>query len=203
MKLTNPIPNSILKKWPVGNIYQGFAENFRLYNQRYDIWGHNGIDISGVGYFGRAVVASCDGIISNIYYNSQTGGQIVSIDSDKDQKGDYLHLVYGHLIKDSQKVKIGERVKTGQVIGLCGNTGFVISGGTPYWGNAPGNLGTHLHFTIFEMNNGAAKDPNNGFKGAVDPLKYLSENIKDIIPAYQSILTTMATMLRDMLSKLK
>ena len=150
MKLQNPITGSVLKKWPAGNIYQGFAENFRLYNQRYGILGHGGIDISGVNYWGKPVVASCDGIISNIYYNSQTGGQIVSIDSDKNEKGDYLHIVYGHLIKNSQKVIIGGRVKVGQEIAMCGNTGFVISGGTKFWGNAPGNLGTHLHFLFLK-----------------------------------------------------
>ena len=47
-----------IKKWPAGNIYQGFAENFRLYNQRYGILGHGGIDISGVNYWGKPVVAS-------------------------------------------------------------------------------------------------------------------------------------------------
>ena len=61
---------------------------------------------------------------------------------------------YGHL--SSQKVKPGDRIKKGDIVGLSGNTGL--------------STGPHLHFGI-ELNN---PDLNNGYLGKLDPLESLS-----------------------------
>lgn len=75
-------------------------------------------------------------------------------------------------------MKPGQRVVQGQLLGYEGNTGFVISGGTQYWGDAPAGKGTHLHFGLYELvNDGlrwAIRD-NGPMKGSIDPLPYISD----------------------------
>ncbi len=52
--------------------------------------------------------------------------------------------IYGHLAKDGSRVKVGQRVKAGDVIGLSGKTGFVE--------------GPHLHFAVFKTRNGSERE---------------------------------------------
>src|SRR5688500_2719680 len=52
--------------------------------------------------------------------------------------------VYAHLQPGSIRVKVGDRVKVGQVLGLLGNTG--------------GSLAPHLHFHIVNGANGFTSD---------------------------------------------
>ncbi|MDB6015661.1 MAG: hypothetical protein JWR19_150 [Pedosphaera sp.] len=51
--------------------------------------------------------------------------------------------IYGHLKQGGNKVKVGERVSTGDLIGLSGKTGYA---------NGP-----HLHFAVFKVRNGAER----------------------------------------------
>ena len=57
--------------------------------------------------------------------------------------------VYCHL--DEIAVEPGQVVKQGDLLGYEGNTGFVVSGGTQYWGDAPAGKGVHLHFGLYEL----------------------------------------------------
>ena len=66
-------------------------------------------------------------------------------------------------------------------------------------GERPGKSRDASSFSVFEMNNGVAKNPNNGFKGAVSPLIYLTN---DYITGYDQILTNLSIILRDMLNQL-
>jgi murein DD-endopeptidase MepM/ murein hydrolase activator NlpD len=59
------------------------------------------------------------------------GGNYVVIDIGKGR-----YAFYAHMLPDSLKVKLGDAVKTGQVIGLLGNTG--------------NSDGAHLHFHIMD-----------------------------------------------------
>jgi murein DD-endopeptidase MepM/ murein hydrolase activator NlpD len=61
---------------------------------------------------------------------------------------------YGHL--SSKKVKVGDRVNKGDLVGLSGNTGL--------------STGPHLHFGIEPSD----LDLNNGYLGKIDPLQSLS-----------------------------
>lgn len=196
MKLLNPIPESKLSRFPFGNIYQEFGENYKLYFPRFGIIGHNGIDITGMNYHGKSVVAAHSGIAVNVYYNKNVGGQVINIQGDQsDANGDVFQTCYGHLIKDSQTVKIGDKVIAGQEIGKIGNSGFIISGKTIYWGDAPNQIGSHLHFSVYIFNNGKVKYPNNGFNGAVDPMPYLTGTYE----GYFNIFRTLKDMLEKML----
>lgn len=85
-----------------------------------------------------AVQDGVDGFDDKVY----TAGNFVRI---KHESGVYSR--YLHLVKNSIKVKVGQKVKAGTVLGMEGNTGY--------------SCGTHLHFDI-----------NNGTQ-YVDPLPYL------------------------------
>jgi murein DD-endopeptidase MepM/ murein hydrolase activator NlpD len=101
---------------------------------------HEGIDIFGKR--GMPVVAAADGYITAVREGG-IGGKVVFLHpSGKDYT-----LYYAHL--DSQTVREGQFVKTGEVVGLMGNTG-----NAKY--TAP-----HLHFGIYAAG------------GAVDPLPFV------------------------------
>ena len=59
-----------------------------------------------------------------------TGGQVVIIDHENG-----YYTMYAHMVKGSQRVKTGDKVSRGQVIGGMGQTGFAT--------------GVHLHFAIW------------------------------------------------------
>lgn len=85
---------------------------------------HNGLDISGTGY-GSPIYAAKDGIVvtSSTHYSL---GKYIIISHENN-----YYTMYAHL--SSQKVKAGQTVTRGQIIGLMGSTG--------------NSTGTHLHFS--------------------------------------------------------
>lgn len=184
-----PIKNFNVQLYPKGSVTQYFGENKELYSRvvcrddkgsKYCLDGHNGIDI--VAPWGTPIYAVEDGLVVTVK-NSPTGfGKYVRT----------AELVvghewtYGHLSRID--VEEGQAVKTGDQIGLMGNTGFVVSGDTPYWKNNP-YAGTHLHLGLRRIANSTqaprttygngltvhVKDWRNGFFGAVDPLTFYKE----------------------------
>jgi murein DD-endopeptidase MepM/ murein hydrolase activator NlpD len=106
---------------------------------------HEGIDIFAKK--GTPVVAVTDGIVSAVT-NGGIGGKTVWLRSfDYSWTAYYAHL-------DQQKVKRGQFVKKGEVLGTVGNTGNART--TP----------AHLHFGIYTWN------------GAVNPLPYVKQSPK-------------------------
>ena len=77
---------------------------------------------------------------------NQPSGRHIIIRHSDGRKSYYLHL-------SVLRVKVGERVKGGDIIGLSGNTGTTTTG-------------PHLHFSI-----------RNPFGICVDPLKLLRRKI--------------------------
>ena len=57
---------------------------------------------------------------------------------------DGTQTVYAHMAPGSRKVKTGDNVKQGQVLGIVGNTGNV----TPRPSSTNPYAGTHLHFEV-------------------------------------------------------
>jgi hypothetical protein len=90
-------------------------------------------------------VAAADGRVTRVNQNN-LGGKVVWLRPDKK---DYT-LYYAHL--DSQLVRDGQAVSTGDTLGLMGNTGNARS--TP----------PHLHFGIYALG------------GAIDPLPFINPN---------------------------
>ena len=110
---------------------------------------HHGMDFINDAGHACDVIAVADGEIVYVQdgvpgYDDEvyTAGNFVRIKHESGVYSRYLHLVNG-----SVKVKAGQKVKAGAVLGTEGNTGY--------------SMGTHLHFDINDGN------------GYVDPLPYL------------------------------
>jgi len=181
-KFNNPVQNARLLAYPGGQIYQKFGMNKALYLKAINSAGHNGIDI--VGKQGTPLLAS-EGEIVEVKNTPEGYGKHIRILTSPDSNGDFYELVYGHC--DTISVKIEDKVSTGQVIGGMGNTGFIISGNTPYWGTAPAGKGVHLHFGVAECSTKPTnwqvqyssgrkvyrKNYDNGFHGYLNPMYHL------------------------------
>jgi murein DD-endopeptidase MepM/ murein hydrolase activator NlpD len=172
-----PIDNFCIEQYPKGDVTQYFGENKALYS-RLNLAGHNGIDI--VAPHGSPMYAVESGIV-------------VEVKDTPDGYGRHLRFItngkecrvwtYGHCHKIY--VKQGEIIEEGQHIADMGNTGFVVSGATPFWESNP-FAGTHLHIGYrnvtrnlrgwaYEGSDIKMKvyDLENGFKGSVDPYSLL------------------------------
>ena len=104
---------------------------------------HKGVDIGGVGY-DTNVLATKSGVVMTSAYHKSYGNYVVIF------HGPGNTTLYAHM--SSRKVKEGDRVNQGDVIGVTGCTGV--------------SSGPHLHYEITE----------NGVR--VDPLNYLPGYIK-------------------------
>lgn len=97
--------------------------------------GHNGVDVNAPT--GTKVKAPRDGLVKIVDTTTEGGNQIV-IQHDNGWFTGYAHL-------SKQLVKVGDKVKQGDIIALTGATGEHITG-------------PHLHFTL-TMPNGNKVDP--------------------------------------------
>jgi murein DD-endopeptidase MepM/ murein hydrolase activator NlpD len=113
--------------WPIkgglGHISMYFGQNINPFSGQYYI--HKGIDISTYRS-GDPVVSTADGQIVTIDYDENFGNYILI----KHKLGYYTR--YAHLL--SARVRLGQRVQQGDVIGYIGNTGL--------------STGPHLHYEI-------------------------------------------------------
>lgn len=109
---------------------------------------HHGMDFINDAGHACCAIAVADGEVIAVqdgvdgFNDTYTAGNYVRI---KHESGVYSR--YLHLVKGSIKVKVGQKVKAGALLGKEGNTGY--------------SYGTHLHFDINDGN------------GYVDPLPYL------------------------------
>lgn len=112
---------------------QGLSKS-NINNKTYPSYkGHTGVDVN-IGVSGKSVVAVKDGTVvisearmSNGKYYSY--GEYIVI-----SHGDGTMTLYAHMLANSRKVKVRDKVKQGQVIGTVGSTG--------------NSTGTHLHFEV-------------------------------------------------------
>lgn len=176
-----PIQNFNTKLYPQGSITQYFGENPSLY-ARMGLEGHNGMDI--VAPHGTPLYAVESGVVVEVKNTPDGYGKHVRFISD-DDGGLCREWTYGHCSQIF--VEVGDRVREGQYIANMGNTGFVVSGATPFWRFNP-FAGTHLHLGLryvkrhrkgWSYPNSDIKikvlEYDNGYKGAVDPLPLLEE----------------------------
>jgi len=108
---------------------------------------HEGIDFTAA--VGTPIYATGDGIVSEAEYNSGGYGNKIIINH-----GYSYETVYAHLSKI--KVKKGQRVKRGEIIGLMGNTGK---------STAP-----HLHYEVHKA--GTPMNPIYFFFNDITPAEY-------------------------------
>jgi len=128
------------------------------------------------------IVSIADGEViktGNFYYKTDH----ITIQYDTVEFGSFI-IRYGEVDPSRVKVKAGDKVRKGQVIGYAG---FMINNGK-HPGIVAGTIVTMLHFEYFT--NGANKDdpltvrndPNNKFqrrKDLADPLEILKEGYKN------------------------
>ena len=110
---------------------QGLSKS-NINNKTYPSYkGHTGVDVnigvSGVVAVKDGTVVISDARMSNGRYYSY--GEYIVI-----SHGDGTMTLYAHMLANSRKVKVGDKVKQGQVIGTVGSTG--------------NSTGTHLHFEV-------------------------------------------------------
>lgn len=120
---------------------------------------HNGVDLAAP--IGTEIVAAQDGIVVSVdnqdrYCPGGAYGKYVAI---KHYMG--LTTLYGHL--SLYKVKEGQTVKKGEIIGYMGRTGFAT--------------GSHLHFGVydsatFEIKGSNSCGPKMPYGGLIDPNNY-------------------------------
>jgi len=169
-----PIKNYKHGDYPQGSVTQWFGENPSLYQKAIDTNGHNGIDI--VAPWGTPLFAVDDGAVVDVKNDPNGFGKHIRFFAIKDKEA--VEWTYGHC--SNIYVKVGDKIKAGDHIADMGNTGFVVSGATPYWEHNP-YAGTHLHLgkRIHKLNHAGWSYPNseyrvitqnydNGFKGAID-----------------------------------
>lgn len=168
-QLHDPIKDIKWRLFPHGDITQWFAQNPALY-ARMGLKGHNGIDI--VRRHGEHLFAVENGIVVEVKDTPEGFGRHIRIVNTARTR----EWTYGHM--HNIAVKLHQHVKGGQFVGTMGNTGFVVSGNTPFWGNNP-YAGTHLHLGLryieeggWSYNPGGPKidvlNYGNGYRGAVD-----------------------------------
>lgn len=133
--------------------------------------------------YGEEVYSIADGVVVQVYEEMKENTRVMSFDEQK--KAEAIHgywsvitgnvvtiqheggeySQYDHLQYHSVKLKVGERVKQGQVIGLVGNTGM---SGSP-----------HLHFELTSgFNEGARSFPcffTNIQNGNGEPIEIITE----------------------------
>jgi murein DD-endopeptidase MepM/ murein hydrolase activator NlpD len=128
--------------WPIrggiGHISMFFGQNENPFTGQYYI--HKGIDMSTYRQ-GDPIVATADGQVVAVEYDQDGFGNNVII---RHKHGFYTR--YGHML--SFRVKAGQRVQQGEVIGYIGNTGL--------------STGPHLHYEVHIGSD------------VVDPYKYLN-----------------------------
>jgi murein DD-endopeptidase MepM/ murein hydrolase activator NlpD len=140
--LLTEVPNIWPIKGGIGHISMFFGENNDPFTGQ--IYVHKGIDLSTYRQ-GDPIVATAD-------------GQVVTVDFDENGFGNYViirhkhgfYTRYGHM--QSFKVRTGQRVQQGEVIGYIGNTGR--------------STGPHVHYEVHIGSD------------VVDPYKFL--NIRSV-----------------------
>ncbi len=89
---------------------------------------HEGIDMHGVS--GEEILATADGTVTKAGWFGGYGLCVIIVHRTEPK----IESRYGHLIRGGVKVKVGDVVKRGDVIGLMGSTGV--------------STGTHVHYEI-------------------------------------------------------
>lgn len=110
------------------------------------------------------------------YLEAWADGKVVAVSESTDPNGAGNKIVvwstvmgkkvtwtYFHMVNKSIKVKKGQRIVAGQVVGKMGETGFAT--------------GKHLHFEIWQGHRTAQPNINGGGRGFYNPLEFIKSAI--------------------------
>lgn len=196
--MTKPFKDCSYVPYPKGSVTQFFGENPALYSTVCAApgtcltGGHNGIDL--VAPWGTPIFNVMAGKVVEVKNSPNGYGMHVRVLCVEDSIHS-LEWVYGHLSRID--VKVGDMLAEGAQIGLMGNTGFVVSGATPYWKHNP-YAGTHLHLGVRRLrtnigpndswsvsypsgDKGIMLNYGNGYLGSIDPMPLLSVLPKEML----------------------
>lgn len=176
MRCANPVQDFRPSSHPEGDVTQWFGENKPLYSKLCPspgncmVGGHNGIDI--VRPHGSIIFCVEGGTVVEALGKETGYGTHVKVLSDSGHE-----WTYGHLSAIDQSCVWGERIERGQRIGKMGNTGFVVSGQTPFWKTNP-YAGTHLHLGKRKIKpwNGTGQWSVTYFSGTAKEYRGIVEN---------------------------
>lgn len=137
--------------------------------QKYKPLTHKGIDLRKYKNEVANIIAHTEGKVTMVqtgqpHYNKKPTGNASYGNFVKIKHPNGYYTLYAHL--KSVKVKKGQEVKTGQVIGVMGNTG--------YTSNADFQKGFHLHFEV-----------RNTKDTRIDPTPYIDANLPETADTYR------------------
>lgn len=115
---------------------------------------------------GSRVLAAREGEVVNVEDSYGEG----SADPCLDDKGNFVTILhedgsfgfYEHLLKDSLKVVVGQKIKSGDELALTGNSGY--------------STGPHLHFEVYKN--------KDGYDRETIPVQFSTKLRKDFVPKY-------------------
>jgi len=164
------------------------------------IIGHNGLDFSAK--LGQEICAAHDGLVifSGLDANN---GEYIEIITNEEKNIDgviaFAKTIYCHMQTGGRKVAVGDKVKTGQVIGLAGTTGL--------------STGVHLHFGLKRDAKGKGPldyltiDWYNGYFGALNPTRYFcgfyAEDAEQVTTTFQKIISLLTNWRDSLLAQKK
>lgn len=146
-----------LLAWPIdGTLTQGYGNTgFRSLGYNF----HNGIDIAAPA--GTPIYAAADGVVLDVGTGNGAYGNWVTIKhtiSTKSGSNRQLITLYAHM--SSFRMKDGQSVKQGDLVGFEGNTGNTTR---LLYGS---HRGYHIHFTVFDVDSyGVAEGANTKIFG--------------------------------------
>jgi murein DD-endopeptidase MepM/ murein hydrolase activator NlpD len=200
-----PIKGYINREYPKGHVTQWYGENPDLY-AFLNLDGHNGVDV--VAPYGTPILAVTTQTIVDVKYTHDGYGTYIKAVDDQ------YEYTYGHLSRVDEVSVIGAIVEAGTKIGEMGNSGFVVSGATPFWESNP-YAGTHLHFSMRKLKPSGKvwvtyptgryylANYYNGFKGAVDPYDMLEEASKaELTSSVKTLSLTVISLANQIISAL-
>jgi murein DD-endopeptidase MepM/ murein hydrolase activator NlpD len=127
------------------------GESFPVSQGFHGKYSHTGGDCYSIDFkmpLGTPVHAARSGVVVGVKDDSNQGGSDKKFEWDanyiliKHEDGTFGHYV--HLQQNGAKVKLGQRVEVGELIGLSGNTGH--------------STGPHLHFAVFRAASGKQRE---------------------------------------------
>jgi murein DD-endopeptidase MepM/ murein hydrolase activator NlpD len=125
---------------------------------------HNGVDIWQAKE-PTPLLACFDGKVVGVSTSTDPNGAGNKVVVQSTVEGKKITWTYFHMVKGSIKVKVGQVIKAGDVVGKMGDTGFAT--------------GKHLHWEIWAGH--LKSQPLAGFatgKGFYDPMKFMDNVLK-------------------------
>lgn len=125
--------------------------SFKVSQGYHGSFSHHGPDEYAIDWKmpeGTPILAAREGKVVSVKDDSTRGGASRKYEDDANliivQHSDGTMAHYCHLQARSAKVKVGDKVRAGELLALSGNTGFTS--------------GPHLHFAVFKAKNGFGRE---------------------------------------------